>query len=207
MLYSIKKKNRILNEKERKIVAYHEMGHALIAASLPGTDPVHKVSIVPRGIGALGYTIQRPTEDRFLMTREELENKMAVLLGGRAAEKIRFDHLSTGAVDDLGKATDIAREMVTKYGMDEELGSVAYEQSKPTFLNAPGYSSPKSYSEESAKLIDQVVKELVETALQRALKTLEQNRAVLEDSAQSLLSNETLTAEELQTFFDRIATH
>ena len=112
---------------EREIVAYHEMGHALVALALPGTDPVHKVSIIPRGVGALGYTIQRPTEDRFLMTREELENKMAVLLGGRAAEQLVFGHLSTGAADDLAKVTDIARGMVTRYGMSEKLGHVAYE--------------------------------------------------------------------------------
>jgi cell division protease FtsH len=111
----------VLNPREREVVAYHEMGHALVALALPGTDPVHKVSIIPRGIGALGYTIQRPTEDRFLMTREELEHKMAVLLGGRAAEKLVFGQLSTGAADDLAKVTDIARDMVMRYGMDEAL--------------------------------------------------------------------------------------
>ena len=120
--------DRLLNPKEREIVAYHEMGHALVALALPGVDVVHKVSIIPRGIGALGYTIQRPTEDRFLMTRAELENKMAVLLGGRAAELLVFDHFSTGAADDLRRVTDIARSMVTRYGMSEALGSVAYDR-------------------------------------------------------------------------------
>src|SRR5688572_10605719 len=124
----LEKRNRLLNPREREIVAYHEMGHALVALALPGVDPVHKVSIIPRGVGALGYTIQRPTEDRFLMTREELENKMAVLLGGRAAELIAFGHLSTGAAVDLRRVTDIARSMVTRYGMSEKLGSVAYER-------------------------------------------------------------------------------
>src|SRR5437867_3182942 len=123
MVAGLEKRNRLLNPKEREIVAYHEMGHALIALSLPGVDPVHKVSIIPRGVGALGYTIQRPIEDRFLMTKEELENKMAVLLGGRAAELIVFNHLSTGAADDLRRVTDISRSMVTRYGMSEKLAA------------------------------------------------------------------------------------
>src|SRR5512139_1242919 len=118
----LEKKNRILNSREKTIVAYHEMGHALVAAAIPGSDPVHKISIIPRGIGALGYTMQRPTEDRYLMTREELENRMTILLGGRAAEKITFNHLSTGAADDISKATDIARGMAMRYGMEAGLG-------------------------------------------------------------------------------------
>jgi cell division protease FtsH len=130
----LEKRNRLLNPKEREIVAHHEMGHALVAMALPGVDPVHKVSIIPRGIGALGYTIQRPTEDRFLMTREELQNKMAVLLGGRAAEWIIYGHLSTGAADDLVKVTDIARAIVTRYGMTEKLGHVALEKDRRSFL-------------------------------------------------------------------------
>ena len=135
----LEKRNRLLNPREREIVAHHEMGHALVAMSLPGTDPVHKVSIVPRGVGALGYTIQRPTEDRFLMTREELENKIAVILGGRAAEKLIYDHLSTGAADDLVRVTDIARGMVTRFGMDEKLGPVAYVTDRSQFLQpSPG---------------------------------------------------------------------
>src|SRR5262249_62058019 len=117
------------------------MGHALVALSLPGVDPVLKVSIIPRGVGALGYTIQRPIEDRFLMTKEELENKMAVLLGGRAAELIVFDHLSTGAADDLRRVTDIARSMVTRYGMSEKLGNVAYDRDPRSFLNGPDLPS------------------------------------------------------------------
>src|SRR5262249_1098396 len=120
----LEKRNRLLNPQERKIVAYHETGHALVALSLPGTDKVHKVSIIPRGIGSLGYTIQRPTEDRYLMTREELENRMAVLLGGRAAETVVFGRVSTGASDDMAKVTDIARSMVTRFGMVEKLGPI-----------------------------------------------------------------------------------
>jgi cell division protease FtsH len=132
----LEKKNRLLNPKEREVVAHHEMGHALAAAAQPGCDPVHKISIIPRGIGALGYTIQRPTEDRYLMTREELEAKMAVLLGGRTAEEMVFGHLSTGAADDLSKVTDIARSMVTRYGMIPELGPLAYETEPNGFCRA-----------------------------------------------------------------------
>src|SRR5579863_6484792 len=134
----LEKRNRLLNPKEREIVAHHEMGHALVAFSLPGSDPVHKVSIIPRGVGALGYTIQRPTEDRFLMTREELESKMAVLLGGRAAELTVFGHLSTGAADDLRRVTDIAHSMVTRYGMSECLGGVVYDRELRNFITGPG---------------------------------------------------------------------
>src|SRR5690606_16443952 len=146
----LEKKNRLLNPHERRVVAYHEMGHALVATALPGSDPVHKISIIPRGVGALGYTIQRPTEDRFLMTRAELENKMTVLLGGRAAEHIVFQHLSTGAADDLQKVTDIARSMVMRYGMDPTLGHVAYESERRSFLpDAGGTASTRTYSEET----------------------------------------------------------
>src|SRR5207302_4093131 len=128
MVAGLEKKNRVLNETERRVVAHHEMGHAMVAMALPGTDPVHKISIIPRGVGALGYTIQRPTEDRFLMTRGELENKMAVLLGGRAAEEVIFGHQSTGAADDLAKVTEIARSMVVRYAMVKALGHIAYEE-------------------------------------------------------------------------------
>src|SRR4051794_16762292 len=132
----LEKRNRLLNPKEREVVAYHEMGHALVAMALPGSDPVHKVSIIPRGIGALGYTIQRPTEDRFLMSREELENKMAVLLGGRAAEWVVFGKLTTGAADDLRRVTELARSMVTRYGMSTALGPIAYELERGSMLGS-----------------------------------------------------------------------
>ncbi|TMG81079.1 MAG: ATP-dependent zinc metalloprotease FtsH, partial [Betaproteobacteria bacterium] len=151
LIAGLEKKNRVLNPNERRIVAHHEMGHALVAMALPGTDPVHKVSIIPRGVGALGYTIQRPTEDRFLMTREELENKMAVLLGGRAAEDVIFGHLSTGAADDLAKVTDIARSMVMRYGM--ALGHVAYEEERAPFLGGPLPQGHREFSEETAREI------------------------------------------------------
>ena len=192
----LEKRNRLLNPKEREIVAYHEMGHAIVAMSLPGTDPVHKVSIIPRGVGVLGYTIQRPTEDRFLMTREELENKMAVLLGGRAAELVVYGHLSTGAADDLRRVTDIARSMVTRYGMSEQLGSVAYERDNQSFL-APGTSRSADYGEAAGDAIDAEVRAIVTSALERTRKLLQDKRDVLERAARRLLVKETLDESEL----------
>jgi len=195
----LEKKNRLLNAKEREIVAHHEMGHALVAMALPGVDPVHKVSIIPRGIGALGYTIQRPTEDRFLMTREELENKIAVLLGGRAAEKIVFDHLSTGAADDLVKATDIARAMVARYGMDPDLGHVSYDADRPGFLGT-GDQSPwlnRRYSEATAERMDDKVRAVIDTIFDRTVALLEANRDLLEETAKELLERETLDEPDL----------
>ncbi|CAL76635.1 Cell division protein ftsH homolog (ATP-dependent zinc-metallo protease) [Bradyrhizobium sp. ORS 278] len=192
----LEKRNRLLNPREREIVAYHEMGHAIVAMSLPGTDPVHKVSIIPRGVGALGYTIQRPTEDRFLMTREELENKMAVLLGGRAAELVVYGHLSTGAADDLRRVTDIARSMVTRYGMSEQLGSVAYERDNHSFL-APGTSRSAEYGEAAGDAIDAEVRAIVTSALERTRKMLQDKRDVLERAARRLLVKETLDETEL----------
>ena len=200
MVAGLEKRNRLLNPKEREIVAYHEMGHALVALTLPGTDPVHKVSIIPRGIGSLGYTIQRPTEDRFLMTRQELENKMSVLLGGRAAELTVFGHLSTGAADDLRKVTDIARSMVTRYGMSERLGSVAYDRDPRSFLTGPDLPPPpreQDYAEETAAVIDKEVRGIVQSAMERALGILRERRDVLERTAQRLLEKETLDEKEL----------
>jgi cell division protease FtsH len=199
----LEKRNRLLNPKEREIVAYHEMGHALVAMTLPGVDPVHKVSIIPRGIGALGYTIQRPTEDRFLMTREELENKMAVLLGGRAAEWIVFKHLSTGAADDLVKVTDIARSIVTRYGMTEKLGHVALEKDRRSFLAAdqPYYGpQERSYSEETAATIDAEVRRVVDETFDRTVAILTGLRGPLDRSAQELLEKETLDEQRLRSF-------
>ncbi|HEX8166860.1 MAG TPA: ATP-dependent zinc metalloprotease FtsH [Beijerinckiaceae bacterium] len=196
----LEKRNRLLNPREREIVAYHEMGHALVALALPGADPVHKVSIIPRGVGALGYTIQRPTEDRFLMTREELENKMAVLLGGRAAELIVFNHLSTGAADDLRRVTDIARSMVTRYGMSEKLGSVAYERDTRSFLQGPELPMApreRDFGEDTGNAIDAEVKAIVEGALDRTVALLRERRDVLERAACRLLEKETLEEAEL----------
>jgi cell division protease FtsH len=169
--------------------------------SLPGSDPVHKISIIPRGVGALGYTIQRPTEDRFLMTRQELENKMSVLLGGRAAEHVVFNEISTGAADDLQKVTDIARSIVMRYGMDDKLGNVAYEQDRPSFLNLPGAGAqPRDHSEETAREIDCAVRKIVQSAFNRAVEILVRRRTELERGARTLLEKETLTEEDLKPF-------
>ena len=197
LIAGLEKKNRVLNPRERRIVAHHEMGHAIVAMALPGTDPVHKISIIPRGVGALGYTIQRPTEDRFLMTREELENKMAVLLGGRASEEVVFGHLSTGAADDLAKVTDIARSMVMRYAMVQALGPVAYEEERPPFLGGPLPQGHREYSEATAREIDVAVRTIVDAAYQKALEILRRNRAALESWAQKLLEKETLAEAEL----------
>jgi cell division protease FtsH len=193
----LEKKNRIMNELERRVVAHHEMGHALVAMSLPGSDAVHKISIIPRGVGALGYTIQRPTEDRFLMTREELQNKMAVLLGGRAAEHVVFGHLSTGAADDLAKVTSIARSMATRFAMVEALGPVSYDEDKPSLLGVPNLGAPREYSEETAREIDLAVREIVKGAWDKAVAILSRERAVLERGAKRLLEKETLGEAEL----------
>jgi cell division protease FtsH len=195
----LEKKNRVLNERERRTVAYHEMGHALVAMTLPGSDPVHKISIIPRGIGALGYTIQRPLEDRFLMTTTELENKMSVLLGGRAAEHVVFGEISTGAADDLQKVANIARSMVLRFGMVEKLGQVAYESEASPFLAVPGaLPRPREFSEETAREIDAAVKGFVDRAFARAVEILIEKRAVLERGAQLLLQKETLNEDDLK---------
>ncbi|GEJ56716.1 ATP-dependent zinc metalloprotease FtsH [Anaeromyxobacter diazotrophicus] len=200
----LEKKNRLLNPREREIVAHHELGHALVAAALPGSDPVHKISIIPRGIGALGYTIQRPTEDRFLMTREELDGKMAVLLGGRAAEDLVYGHLSTGAADDLSKATDIARSMVTRFGMGGTLGPVSYEREPQTYLGQP-FGRERLYAEATAREIDVAVRGLVEGQLERAREVLTANRALLEEAARTLLAKESLAGAELEAVLGRVA--
>jgi cell division protease FtsH len=195
----LEKKNRLLIPKERKIVAYHELGHAIVAMALPEQDPVHKISIIPRGIGALGYTIQRPTEDRFLMTKEELENRMAVLFGGRAAEYIFFHHLSTGAADDLVKATDTARSMVLRYGMDKDLGHVAYERERPPMLGTPAQPNPyaREFSDETERLMDHAIRGLVDRAFDRATEILNAHRSVHQRTAELLLQKETLEEDDI----------
>ncbi len=195
----LEKRNRLLNPREREVVAHHEMGHALIAMALPGADVVQKVSIIPRGIGSLGYTIQRPTEERFLMTQAELENKLTVLLGGRAAEQLVFGQWSTGAADDLAKATEIARHMVARYGMDARLGHATYETERPTFLGAPAEGAERRrFSEETARVIDESVRSIVNAAFERALALLSSHRAVLDVGARRLLTDETLERDELE---------
>ncbi|MGD8395690.1 MAG: ATP-dependent zinc metalloprotease FtsH [Candidatus Eiseniibacteriota bacterium] len=199
----LERKNRLLNEHERRVVAHHEMGHALVAAALPGADGVHKVSIIPRGIGALGYTIQRPTDDRYLMTKEELEVKMTILLGGRVAEHIIFGHLSTGAADDLQKITQIARSMVTRYAMVPELGHVTYD-SEPTSFLGPTSIQTRQFSEDTAREIDCAVRRIVQRVFARAEQILTENREVLEESAAELLERETLDEEALRPLFARV---
>ncbi len=200
----LEKRNRLLNPHERKVTAYHEIGHALIARSLPGSDPIHKVSIIPRGIAALGYTIQRPIEDRFLMSRLELSNKMTILLGGRAAESIFFDHVSTGASDDLAKATGIARSMVTRYGMDEKLGLVSLESERSAFLQGPAELAvgQRDFSEETAREVDCAVRDFVQRAFEQAVGILERHRELVVETAERLLEKETLTGDELPEIVD-----
>ena len=194
----IEKKSRILSRREREIVAHHEMGHALVALSLPGTDPIQKVSIIPRGLGALGYTMQRPTEDRFLLSRSELANRLAVLLGGRAAESIIYSEVSTGASDDLARATEIARDMVVRFGMSKTLGQATYEERQATFLNghAPAWHA-HNYSDETAHAIDLAVKDLVDEAFRTAMEILGRHRDLLESAAGQLLEHESLDQAQL----------
>ncbi|MFN3993128.1 MAG: ATP-dependent zinc metalloprotease FtsH [Tabrizicola flagellatus] len=194
----LERKGRLLNPKEREAVAWHEMGHALAAASLPGADPVHKVSIIPRTIGALGYTMTRPTEDRFLITRADLENRMVVLLAGRAAEDLVLGEISTGAADDLARVTDIARQIVTRFGMHPKLGQAVLEAQRASFLGedgAPGLS-PRDYSEATAREVDLAVRELIDAAYARAKQVLTERRADLEAGTKLLLERETITPDD-----------
>jgi cell division protease FtsH len=196
----LEKKNRVLSPDEKKRVAYHELGHALVATALPGNDNVHKISIIPRGIAALGYTMQLPTEDRFLMTESELENKVATLLGGRAAEELMFDEVSTGAHDDLSKATDIARSMVKTFGMSPRLGQVSLEKDRRgLMLQAPPDPATRvEYSEQTARAIDDEVRRIIDEQRERVAEILAHRRHVLVRAAQLLLVKETITGQELR---------
>ena len=197
ILAGLEKKSRVLNATERRAVAYHELGHALVALALPGAK-VQKVSIVPRGVTALGYTIQRPTEDRFLMSRAELADKMTVLLGGRAAESLALGEISTGAADDLAKATAIARSMVLLYGMVPELGQVSYGNNTPTLLGTPADTwVPRTYGEQTAAAIDKAVRDLIDTAFLKARAILIRERVALENAADALMHDETISGERL----------
>ncbi len=196
----LEKKNRLINPREKRIVAVHEIGHALVAALTPGADKVHKISIVPRGIGALGYTQQLPTEDRYLMTRAELEGKIDVLLGGRAAEQVVFGEVSTGAHNDLQRATEIARSMVLEYGMGETLGPMTFPRRRgPGFLGEPADHWPETgrpYGESTAQAIDAEMKRLLETRMTRVIELVRANRARLDRLAALLLEQEIIEAEE-----------
>ena len=198
IMAGLEKKNRLINPKEREIVAYHETGHALVALALPETDPVKKISIVPRGVAALGYTLQVPTEDRFLMTKTELLNKIAVLLGGRAAEEIHFEDISTGAHNDLAKATDIARSMVKEYGMSKELGQIYFEREhQPKYLDV-GFPTGKDYSEQTAKTIDEEVKKIIDTQFEVAKEILTKYKKIMAQGATLLLKEENIEGARLK---------
>ncbi len=199
VIAGLEKKNRVLNKMEKERVAYHETGHALVALSIPGTDQVQKISIIPRGVAALGYTLQLPTEDRFLMTKSELENKVAVLLGGRIAEETVFGEASTGAQNDLVKATNIAKSMVKSYGMSDKVGTIALERERQSqFLQLPGGSDKGDYSEETAREIDCEVRRIIEEQYGRVQRLLQEKKAVLQRGATLLLEREVITGAELK---------
>jgi cell division protease FtsH len=197
----LEKKSRVINKKEREIVAYHESGHAIVASVLPHADPVRRVSIIPRGIAALGYTIQLPTEDRFLLTKSELLDRMAVMLGGKAAEELIYGEPSTGAKNDLDKATEMAASMVRSYGMTDALGPVSFDRGRPVFLETP-WNPPKDYSEETAKKIDEEVKRLLSEAQAKAKALLTERKGKLVQIASVLLEKEVIEGEELKRLLE-----
>jgi cell division protease FtsH len=192
-------KKRVMSSKERRIVAYHESGHAIVASILPGLDPVHKISIVARGFGALGYTMQLPLEDRYLMTRADLLGQLAVLLGGRSAEEIAFSEVSTGAQNDLQRATDIARAMVTEFGMSETLGAVNYNGHKRSAFLETGFVQERgNYAEDTAQKIDAEVKRILTEAHEQARQVLRERRDILDELSARLLDREVIEGDELR---------
>jgi cell division protease FtsH len=198
VIAGLEKKKRVMSKKEKEITAFHESGHALVAEFLPDADKIHKVSIIPRGVAALGYTLQLPTEDRYLLTKSELLDKLSVLLGGRVAEELIFNEISTGAQNDLMRATDIARSMVKEYGMSEKLGLVTFEKERrPLFLDVPGVPS-REYSEEIAREIDREVKRIIDEAYEKVKGILSEHRDILERLAKRLLEKEVVEKEELK---------
>ena len=200
----LEKKNRVLNKMEKERVAYHEVGHALVALSFPGADPIQKISIIPRGIAALGYTLQLPTEDRFLMTKTELENKIAVLLGGRNAEELIFGEASTGAQNDLVKATDIAKSMVKSYGMSERLGTITLDRERqPLMLQIQAPQEKGDYSEETAREIDCEVRRIIDEQYERVKRLLAERKAALLEGAKRLLDQEVISGNDLKTIMDK----
>jgi cell division protease FtsH len=200
----LEKKNRVLNKMEKERVAHHEVGHALVALSFPGADPIQKISIIPRGIAALGYTLQLPTEDRFLMTKTELENKIAVLLGGRIAEELIFSEASTGAQNDLVKATDIAKSMVKSYGMSDKLGTITLDRERqPVMMQIQTPQEKGDYSEETAREIDCEVRRIVDEQYERAKRLLTNRKAALLEGAKSLLDQEVISGSDLKAIMDK----
>ena len=200
----LEKKNRLINPKEKEIVAYHELGHAVVAMTLPETDPVQKISIIPRGIAALGYTMQVPTEDRFLMRRTELLNRITTLLGGRAAEEIFFDDISTGAHNDISRATDIARSMVKEYGMSRALGQVYFAHDNPNPFMVQNQNASGHYSEMTANLIDKEIRRIIDEQHDRAIEILRSNRDIINQAAKKLLEKEIIEGEELKMLSDAV---
>jgi cell division protease FtsH len=203
VIAGLEKRSRVLNETEKQIVAHHEVGHALIGALMPGAGKVEKISIVPRGVGALGYTLQLPEEDRFLMSEDEIRGRIATLLGGRSAEEVMFGKVSTGASDDIQKATDLAERSVTLYGMSAELGPVAFEKMQQQFIEGYG-PSRRPVSPKVTEEIDREVKEIVDNAHEMALAILKENKSLLEELAQTLLNQEVLEGESLRQELDRV---
>jgi len=191
------KKSRLMNEKEKEIVAYHESGHALVAKLLPKSDPVHKVSIIPRGSAALGYTLQLPTEDRFLISKSELMERLSVLLGGRVAEELIFKDITTGAQNDLERATKIARQMVTEYGMSDTIGPMTLGRKEHQIFLGRDISEDRNYSDEIAFQIDKEVEKIIENAYNKAKEILTKNKRKLKKIATTLLQKETLEGEDL----------
>jgi len=202
----LEKKNRVMNPQEKEIVAFHESGHAIVAESVKFADPVHKISIIPRGIAALGYTQQRPIEDRYLMTRPELLDRLAVLLGGRVAEELVFGEVSTGAQNDLQRATDIVRSMVTEYGMSDRIGLVTYERPRQPFFLPENYSQNKTYSETKAAQIDEEISLVMEEAHKRVKEILTERRQVLDSLARLLSQNEIVQGEDLRKMLSEFTT-
>ncbi len=193
----LEKKNRLINPEEKTIVAHHELGHAIVALALPGADPVQKISIIPRGVAALGYTMQVPTEDRFLMRKTELEDRIATLLGGRAAEEIIFNDISTGAHNDLSRATDIARSMIKEYGMSNRLGKVYFAHKDQSRFLQPNREPGGEYSETTANMIDEEVRSIIDEQYAVALRILKQNQKILEETAEILLEKEVINGDAL----------
>ncbi len=198
----LEKKNRVMNPREKEIVAFHESGHAIVAESVKYADPVHKISIISRGIAALGYTQQRPTEDRYLMTRPELLDRLAVLVAGRVAEEIVFGEISTGAQNDLQRATDIARSMVTEYGMSDRLGLATYERRTNPLFPPDNFNSPRTYSEARGAQIDEEVSRLMEEAHHRVYQILTERRKLLDELARKLCEVEIVQGDELRRMLD-----
>jgi cell division protease FtsH len=201
----IEQKGKVINAKEKVRIAYHELGHVTVAMDLGTIDKVHKVSVIPRGMGALGYTLQRPTEDRYVLDEDELLNKVAVLLGGRAAEKLFLSTVSTGAANDLAKATDLARAMVSQFGMSEKMGMVSYEGGRSPYLQSPFENLNRILSEKAASEIDEEVAELVNLAYRKGVDSLKRNKAFILEAHQCLLKTETIGEEEIRKLWKQFA--